>query len=205
VFPSCNADLIYEDDAGLLNIKGECPFDKHKGIDFFKGVKVNWDSDIDTRVLCFLDNLHPNIISQIISIGEHEACLDILIKNNGFGTTTYKIAVFLSEIGADGIENGYSCGVEVCGDYWTINIVIAQNYKEYILSEKWKEKSKAFNIKNNGACSLCGSFEGNALVTHHIKYPKDLKNDVDTNWIAVCRTCHNKLHGIKNKVLYTWD
>lgn len=76
--------------------------------------------------------------------------------------------------------------------------LISSDYTKYITSPEWKNKSKEFKNRNNGFCSLCNTCVGiENLETHHKKYPKDFKHDTENNWIAICKVCHAKLHGME--------
>lgn len=71
-------------------------------------------------------------------------------------------------------------------------------YQLYLNSDEWKKQSSIFKQGKNGICEMCNQLVGaHGLNTHHIHYPKNLKKeDNKKNWIAVCKICHNKLHGI---------
>ena len=64
-------------------------------------------------------------------------------------------------------------------------------YPDYLQSEEWKAlKLKVFG-RSNGFCEKCGA---KASETHHTSYPKDFKDDSETNLQALCRTCHITAH-----------
>ncbi len=70
------------------------------------------------------------------------------------------------------------------------------DYEEYLKSDQWKKLIEEAYVKAGGSCSLCW---GKPEAVHHIKYPKDLKDDDLDNLIAVCKRCHDILHGIPTK------
>ncbi len=67
-------------------------------------------------------------------------------------------------------------------------------YKKYIHSGLWRERSKEFRIKSNGVCGGCGKTVGvGKLHVHHTDYVYDLeKNDNESFWLALCGNCHKE-------------
>lgn len=64
------------------------------------------------------------------------------------------------------------------------------NYREYIRSDKWREKANKWKIEE-GKCEKCGS--GFNLNVHHLNYENlgyELRKDVR----VLCRSCHSKYH-----------
>ena len=181
-----------------------CVYSHMKGITEFYGIKIVWDEDQDVRVLCWLDYIFPSLRDRIVSVSESKAFLEIELKphyNSGRLISSesekdFDMAMFLHGIGATELEPY----VTPCGDCWHINIVyapITNNYQNYINSPEWILKSTRFKRKSHGVCSLCNTVVGvNNLETHHIKYPKNFIDDKKENWIAICKICHKKLHGI---------
>lgn len=73
------------------------------------------------------------------------------------------------------------------------------SHSEYINSDEWKNRSYIFKLKAEGKCYLCEKYVGiSNLESHHKKYPKNFKHDSEDNLIAICRTCHAKIHGTEN-------
>lgn len=67
-------------------------------------------------------------------------------------------------------------------------------YREYLNSSEWEFLRNAAYTKAKGLCELCGQTAGGV---HHIRYPKNLKEDDSLdNLVVVCATCHSRLHGI---------
>ena len=86
------------------------------------------------------------------------------------------------------------------------NEFIINDYNSYINSDSWKKTSLDFRTFNKGVCALCMRNVGiNNLQTHHKKYPKNFKDDREENWIAICKTCHEKIHGTdKSKQVFSF-
>lgn len=85
------------------------------------------------------------------------------------------------------------------------------NYEQYMESEEWKALRAQAYDRAGGQCELCG---GKAAAAHHIKYPKDYREDAPQNLLVVCELCHRKLHGIRgelaeaayySQLLKAWD
>ncbi len=74
----------------------------------------------------------------------------------------------------------------------TINYI---NYKEYIQSDEWKEKSKKW-ILEAGACERCSS--GYGLTCHHKDY-KNLGHERRKDVMVLCWNCHKKYHRVGDK------
>jgi hypothetical protein len=69
-----------------------------------------------------------------------------------------------------------------------------ERYQEYLKSPEWQELRLAALARAKGECEFCG-LKGTAV--HHIKYPKNLKEeDSLDNLVVVCEKCHSRLHGI---------
>jgi len=67
-----------------------------------------------------------------------------------------------------------------------------EEYQKYLYSKEWESLRNAVMVRADGWCELCNR---KAVEVHHIKYPKNLEDDNIKNLLAVCRTCHLKLHG----------
>lgn len=61
---------------------------------------------------------------------------------------------------------------------------------EYLKSDEWKEKRKRILERDQGNCRCCGQ---KANDIHHITYAR-VYREKDTDLIAVCRNCHEKIH-----------
>ena len=71
-----------------------------------------------------------------------------------------------------------------------------KEYQNYLNSKEWDDLRSRVHKRATGFCELCTE---NAEATHHVKYPKNLKDDDRDNLVAVCKQCHDKLHGIKGR------
>ena len=65
-------------------------------------------------------------------------------------------------------------------------------YKEYLLTDKWKEKSKKCKEAYNYKCNRCGSEK--ELQAHHITYD-NVGEEPAEDLECLCRVCHEKEHG----------
>lgn len=69
-----------------------------------------------------------------------------------------------------------------------------ERYHEYLKSPEWEELRTAAYVRAGGKCELCG---GDAAAVHHVRYPKNLKEeDSLDNLVVVCKKCHDRLHGV---------
>lgn len=64
------------------------------------------------------------------------------------------------------------------------------NYHKYITSDEWKKKSRNF-LKNYKKCQIC--LNNRPIHTHHRTY-KNLGNETNEDLMALCGTCHKKVH-----------
>ena len=62
-------------------------------------------------------------------------------------------------------------------------------YNKYILSKKWKKKTR----KIKRVCWVCGSEKNIGI--HHITY-KRLYNEKQSDLVPLCWECHNEVHNI---------
>ena len=72
------------------------------------------------------------------------------------------------------------------------------DYQEYLRSPEWDALRKQVYRRADGNCELCGAPAG---AVHHVRYPKQFKDDHPNNLLAVCEDCHKKLHGIREEVV----
>ena len=72
-----------------------------------------------------------------------------------------------------------------------------ENYNDYLNSDEWKERRKAFKSKSCGRCFICERKSG-SMEVHHKTYYRNgvsiLHNEKDTDLALLCHTCHDKLH-----------
>ena len=72
------------------------------------------------------------------------------------------------------------------------------NYQEYLRTDQWMLIARQVKKDANWQCEVCGSKKD--LVVHHTTYEHlgyDMYHMEDLH--CLCRHCHEKLHGIKNK------
>jgi hypothetical protein len=71
------------------------------------------------------------------------------------------------------------------------------NYAAYLLSPAWRYKRTFIMRRDSGRCRMC---HGIATQVHHLTYER-VKADINEfneemrDLIAVCRPCHEKIHG----------
>jgi len=72
-----------------------------------------------------------------------------------------------------------------------------ENYTEYLKSDHWKERRKAFRSKSCGRCFICEK-KSSLMDVHHKTYYKNgesiLFHETDGDLALLCHTCHDKLH-----------
>lgn len=67
-------------------------------------------------------------------------------------------------------------------------------YQEYLKSPEWEKLRLAAYARAYGKCEFCNN---KGAGVHHIKYPKNLKeDDCLDNLVVVCDKCHDRIHGI---------
>jgi hypothetical protein len=69
-------------------------------------------------------------------------------------------------------------------------------YEEYLKSDEWKHLRANARYRAKNRCEHCG---GSPDHVHHVRYPKNFKDDTLENLIVVCGSCHMKHHGIRGK------
>jgi hypothetical protein len=70
-------------------------------------------------------------------------------------------------------------------------------YKEYLLSDEWKNFARMLKVERGGKCEICGSDE--TLHIHHLDYTGDLK-DKDF-LIVLCADCHTCMENTISRFL----
>jgi len=72
-----------------------------------------------------------------------------------------------------------------------------ENYIEYLKSDHWKERRKAFRSKSCGRCFICEKKSG-SMDVHHKTYSRNGKSilfdERDDELCLLCHDCHDKLH-----------
>lgn len=70
-------------------------------------------------------------------------------------------------------------------------------YRAYLRSQEWQWLRELAMERAKGVCELCQ--KETATAVHHVKYPKQFKDDHPDNLLALCDVCHEKQHGIRAK------
>lgn len=70
------------------------------------------------------------------------------------------------------------------------------NYKDYLNSKEWKEKSLYIKQIFGFKCWFCGSTIN--LNVHHTKYFKTTFRTKRLRWfLCICNDCHNSIHNLQ--------
>ena len=69
-------------------------------------------------------------------------------------------------------------------------------YNQYMQTDDWKEKRSIILKRDKNTCQGCGQY---ATQVHHLDYA-NLKDELYFQLIAVCETCHFKLHKERENV-----
>ena len=80
-----------------------------------------------------------------------------------------------------------------------LNTVPDKEYKEYLLSSKWKKKRKEA-MELFGSCVLCNS--NKELEVHHRTYKNFKNEDIPKDLVVLCSRCHAKYHFWKSGKKY---
>ena len=76
-----------------------------------------------------------------------------------------------------------------------------QEYYEYLQSDKWKEKAAARLEFDGYVCQGCGG-KGNSLnglQIHHMTYHNIYHEDIYTDLVTLCRSCHCIITNVMNR------
>lgn len=72
------------------------------------------------------------------------------------------------------------------------------NYEDYInFSDSWRRKRNECLMRDNFTCVKCGSKRN--LEAHHLNYTRIGHENVNTDLITLCHSCHQKLENEKKK------
>ena len=66
-------------------------------------------------------------------------------------------------------------------------------FREYMLSDFWKDMRYKRLKKDNFQCVLCKAKEN--LICHHLTYQRVFKENIN-DLIILCKRCHNRIHWI---------
>lgn len=75
--------------------------------------------------------------------------------------------------------------------------VRSEEYKKYILSPEWEAKKQERKQIDDFKCVCCGRSEDHTrrgLQVHHISYARLGHENVWTDLVTVCGSCHKKIH-----------
>jgi 5-methylcytosine-specific restriction endonuclease McrA len=77
----------------------------------------------------------------------------------------------------------------------------SKEYEKYIKSEQWEAKRQE-RIKIDGCCVMCGRplDKIRSVQVHHISYERLGAEDVYTDLVTLCGTCHRRLHNYYNRI-----
>lgn len=79
-----------------------------------------------------------------------------------------------------------------------------KEYEKYIRSSEWTIKKNQRKDIDNHKCVMCKRSEGDirsGLQVHHISYRHLGNEDVYTELVSLCPTCHRRLHNLyKRKI-----
>ena len=67
-------------------------------------------------------------------------------------------------------------------------------YRKYLLSDVWQTKRRLVLERSGGKCEACG--QEDATQVHHLAYPLVFGMEPLWDLRAVCRPCHEALHGV---------
>jgi hypothetical protein len=67
-----------------------------------------------------------------------------------------------------------------------------QAYEQYLQTPEWKRKRQLVLLRAQGICEGCREVE--ATDVHHLSYD-DVGNEFLFELVALCRKCHQRLHG----------
>jgi len=69
------------------------------------------------------------------------------------------------------------------------------NYREYLMSDDWRERRKELMEDAGGVCADCGD---KATQLHHENYDNLGSEELDIDVVALCTNCHKERHGNKD-------
>ncbi len=72
------------------------------------------------------------------------------------------------------------------------------NYRDYIRSHEWRERSRRAKAAAGWKCQRCGAQHGlgNALELHHRDYSR-LGHEEPGDLQVLCRKCHGEIHNLQ--------
>ena len=73
------------------------------------------------------------------------------------------------------------------------------HYESYIHSASWRKRRQRALRLGHYRCALCGSTQ--SLQVHHLTYAH-LGNELDSELMVLCTSCHHKVHAQKRRKNY---
>ncbi len=75
-------------------------------------------------------------------------------------------------------------------------------YKRYLRTETWKHKKQEREKIDHHVCQICGSSGTrlNPLEIHHLSYRHIGNENIYTDLVTVCNSCHKGIHKMMNRV-----
>ena len=67
-------------------------------------------------------------------------------------------------------------------------------YRAHLRSDLWQAIRERVLDRADGRCEFCGA---PATQVHHVRYPKQFKDDDEHNSVAVCNSCHARAHAMR--------
>ena len=67
-------------------------------------------------------------------------------------------------------------------------------YRAHLRSDLWQTIRERVLDRADGRCELCGA---PATEVHHSRYPKQFKDDTEHNALALCSSCHRRIHAMR--------
>lgn len=71
-------------------------------------------------------------------------------------------------------------------------------YKEYLLTDIWKEKARKVRKRDNNICQGCGC-KNRPLDVHHKNWNMPRGQEFLFDLISLCRDCHNQIHELMKR------
>lgn len=80
------------------------------------------------------------------------------------------------------------------------------SYEEYLKSKQWRQKKLNRLAFDNWSCGFCHKpiRDGDRYETHHVKYNRLGHENIETDIISLCPTCHQDFHNSWDKTKY-WE
>ena len=80
------------------------------------------------------------------------------------------------------------------------------SYEEYLKSKQWRQKKLNRLAFDNWSCGFCHKpiHDGDRYETHHVKYNRLGHENIETDIISLCPTCHQDFHNSWDKTKY-WE